>query len=154
MIAHRDEKPSIPTRRFKFGVFAACLIIALAHPLSIVLNLKSESWVLLQNEPAFNIFLPLIFPLAVAVIFAGWDITPLWRSSRLSKLLLLSALAVFITLVVISACSSDRTRPLPLARYMLKDSAPALALEVRLRKQLYDPHNSDFRTQENGFGRR
>jgi hypothetical protein len=145
-----DAQPLDPKRRFRFGVFAACFLIALAYPLSVIVNLKSGYWTWLQNEPAFSIFMPLLFPLAVAVFFTACDISPLWRATRLTRVFLLSALGVFIIFVIISAVSDSR-RPLPLAPYMVKDSTAASALEVRLRKQLYDPHNRDFRTQEKGL---
>ena len=68
-------------RSFNYVVFVACLKISLAYTINVVVTLPSDKLVSLQIEPSFNIFLPLLFPVAVGILAAASDLRPLWLSS-------------------------------------------------------------------------
>jgi len=139
-----------PARGFRFSVFALCCGAALSYPISALIHWRDVGFESLRNELAFTVYLPFIFPLAVAVFFTAFDPGFLRRAARSTQALLLLALVAFVLIIALAVIDGSR-RPLCLAPYMLQDSKAAATMQQQLRSALYSPHDSDFRTNDQGL---
>ena len=119
-----------------FSIAAAVSLVALTYPISVVLKLGPGSdyavrWI--KNDPAFNFFMPFIFPFAVGIFFASVSLKP-FKNLGSYKVASYAGLAVllFLTTFVVA---STRDRPF-LEPFLFINSGEALDREVQFRKAI------------------
>jgi hypothetical protein len=117
-----------------WGVLTA---LGLTYPLAVWLQLREEMedalrWI--QNDPAFNVFVPLIMPLAAAVFAAAIDLKPfrdLSSGRRLASLLVGLGLAAITFMAVLDTVHHDLLEP-----FLFEESEQALAQERSIRGEV------------------
>lgn len=124
------------TKKRSFSIAAAVSLVALAYPISVILKLGPGSdnavrWV--KNDPAFNFFMPFIFPFAVGIFLTSVNLKPFKNLGRyrVASYAGLAFLLVLTTFVV----ASTLDRPL-LEPFLFIDSGGALDREVQVRNTI------------------
>jgi hypothetical protein len=117
-------------------IAALVALVSLAYPVSVTLKLSPEAkeagrWI--QNDPAFNVFMPFIFFLALGVFLASADFTPI--GSLGSYKFISFGILVILLSIASFAVVSTLDRPL-LEPFLFKDAHAALEKEAQIRKEV------------------
>ena len=124
------------TTRF-WGTWAVFTAAGLTYPAAVAARLSGKldeglRWI--QNDPAFNVFVPFVLPLAAALFVVSVDLKPLRTLSpgrRLSSLLV----GVGLTFIALMAVASTLDRPL-LEPFLFEKTGRAVQQETSIRQEI------------------
>lgn len=127
-------------RKMAWAVALVTSFLGLAYPFAVAISLwpdweNANRWI--KNDPAFNIFMPFIFPLAVGIFLSAADFRHFRSLRRGQKALSLFGLCVLLFIAAF-AVSSTFQRAL-LEPFLFKDASSALADEQRIRMDVIQP---------------